>query len=60
MSIIGLPYIIMDVPITSIEWAVVDKTLGAGLILVIVNISLKMYYLPATINKIKSYNIIYL
>ncbi len=50
----------MDVPITSIEWAVVDKPLGAGLILVIVNISLKMYYLPATINKIKSYNIIYL
>ncbi len=33
----------------------VDKPLGAGLILVIVNMSLNMYYIHATIKKIKTY-----
>ncbi len=34
--------IVMHVPITSIGWTVIDKPLGAGLILFTVNISLQM------------------
>ncbi len=45
----------MHVPITSIGWKVVDNPLGVGLILFIVNISLKMYYISASIKKIKTY-----
>ncbi len=37
----GLPYIVMHVPFLSIGWKVVDKHLGAGLKLFIVNISLE-------------------
>ncbi len=37
----GLPYIVMHLPFISIGWKVVDKPLGAGLKLFIVNISLK-------------------
>ncbi len=38
----GLPYIVTHVTFTSIRWKVVDKPLGAGLILFNVNISLEI------------------
>ncbi len=45
----------MHVPMISIGSEVVDKPPGAGVILSIVHISLKMYYIPATLKKIKTY-----
>ncbi len=54
----GLPYIVMHVSITSIVWTVVDNPLGAGLILVIVNMLLKIYYIHTTIKKLKHINLL--